>query len=137
MRTFFKWDMTPVVVERHERRKQRQQELEDAYRYVDERDGNRCWVTGTLLSPAAIDPAARREHHHLVPRSRSKALRAVAHNIILVSALAHELITKGWIAVEGDDARRPIFFHYTELAKSRPLIIKRRNMSQCTPQETE
>jgi hypothetical protein len=137
MPTFWKHDITPSVVERHERRKQRQQALEDAYKAVDVRDGNRCWVTGQHLDPSAVDPASRREHHHLVPRSRSKARREDVNNIILVSALAHSLITKGWIAVEGEDARKPIFFHYTELAKSRPLIIKRRNMSQFAPQETE
>ena len=37
------------------------------------------------------------------------------------------LIERGWIAVEGKNADTPLFFHYTALAKSRPLLIKRHN----------
>jgi hypothetical protein len=40
-----------------------------------------------------------------------------------VAAEAHELITRGWIAVEGTDARKPLFFHWTALAKTTPFEI--------------
>jgi hypothetical protein len=124
----FKSELTPVKVERHDRKQERKKELEDAYAIVNERDRNLCWVTGAHLDPAAVDPRNRREHHHLKGRRVRPEWVTRPERIILVSALAHDLITKGWIAVEGTDARKPIFFHYTELAKSKPIVIKRRNV---------
>jgi hypothetical protein len=124
----FKSDLTPVKVERHDRRKARQEALDAAYRAVEIRDKGICWVTGRHLTAGAIDPANRREHHHLVKRSQSKALRERPMNIILVSALAHDLIERGWILIEGKRADRPIFFHWHPDAKSRPLVIRRRNL---------
>jgi hypothetical protein len=41
--------------------------------------------------------------------------------------LAHDLIERGWIAVEGKRADRPLFFHWTPLATSKPVVIKRHN----------
>lgn len=125
-----KWDETPVSVQRHDRKKARKLALEEAYEAVNKRDGNVCWVTGRRLDPSAPNAADRREHHHLKGRRVRPEWREKPERIILVSALAHDLITKGWIAVEGDDARKPIFFHYTELAKSRPVQIQRKNMSK-------
>jgi len=125
--TFFKADMTPVKVERHNRKAERKKALDDAYEVVNKRDGNVCRATGRRLDPAAIDPADRREHHHLKGRNVRPDWRERPERICLVSALAHDLITRGWIAVEGVDARKPLFFHWTSLAKSRPLMIKRQN----------
>jgi hypothetical protein len=126
----FKHDETPVKVERHNKRAAKKLALEDAYAIVDKRDGNTCWVTSVYLEPAAVDPKFRREHHHLKGRRVEPSWVTKPERIILVSALAHDLITKGWIAVEGVDARKPIFFTWTALAKSKPLVIKRRNMSR-------
>lgn len=133
-RPMFKHDLTPVKVERHNRKAARKLALEEAYAVVDKRDQNICWVTGAHLSPGAADPKVRREHHHLKGRRVRPEWVTQPERIILVSALAHDLITKGWIAVEGTDARRQLFFHYTDLAKSRPIVIKRRNLAQ---RETE
>lgn len=127
-RPHFKSDLTPVKVERHNRKAEREKALEEAYAAVDRRDGSRCWVTGKALSPGSVEPATRREHHHLAKRSTAKDRRADPTNIITVSALAHDLITRGWIVVEGTRADRPLFFHWTSLATSKPLVIKRRNL---------
>lgn len=133
----FKSDLTPVKVERHNRRQAKQKALEDVYKRVDARDRNTCRVTGRSLTAGAVDSGSRREHHHLVQRSRSRARRADEHNIILVSALAHDLITRGWIAVEGTDARKALFFHWTALAKSKPIVIKRANPRSSHPLHAE
>lgn len=123
----FKSDLVPGSVQRHNRKKARQEALEKAYEAVNERDGNKCRVTGTPLSASAVDPAHRREHHHLRGRRVRPEWRERPERICLVSKLAHDLITAGWIEVEGDDARKVLCFHWTSLAKSKPLIIKRHN----------
>jgi hypothetical protein len=123
----FKSADTPVKVQRHDRKKAREEALEKAYAVVNNRDHNTCRATGRRLDPAAIDPAFRREHHHLKGRNVRPDWRDKPERICLVSALAHDLITKGWIDVEGTDARKPLFFHYTALAKSRPIQLKRHN----------
>lgn len=117
----------PLSVQRLGKRKARQEALEAAYAVVDKRDGNRCRVTGKHLDAAAVDPSHRREHHHLRGRRVRPDWRERPERICLVSRLAHDLITNGWIDVEGDDARKPLFFSWTALAKSRPLQIKRWN----------
>lgn len=123
----FKSDEAPLSVQRQDKRKARQECLEAAYAVVNKRDGNRCRVTGKPLDPAATDPAHRREHHHIAGRRVRPEWREDPDRIILVSRVAHELIERGWIDVEGDDASQPLFFHYTPLAKSRPIVIQRHN----------
>jgi hypothetical protein len=125
--THFKHQETPGVVERHSKKKAREEALDAAYRIVDKRDGNRCRVTGVSLVAGAPDPKIRREHHHLQKRSTSRAGRANPRNIVLVSAFAHDLITRGWLVAEGTDGNKPIFWHWSEIATSHPLKIQRHN----------
>ena len=123
--------LVPGVVARRQRRAADAQALADAYADVDFRDCGYCWVTGRYTQSVAVDARVRREHHHLVQRSLSQALRADPSNIITVCAEAHALITAGWIAVEGEDARMPLRFHWTELAKGkRPFELRSRRQSQ-------
>jgi hypothetical protein len=126
-RPHFKSADTPVKVQRHDRKKAREEALDAAYRIVDKRDGGKSRVTGIRLTPGAPDPKARREHHHIVSRSRSKALREKPSNIMLCSAFEHDLIERGWLVVEGKNANRDLFFHWSELATSKPLQIRRWN----------
>jgi hypothetical protein len=124
----FKSADTPVKVQRHDKKKAREEALDAAYRIVDKRDGNRCRVTGVSLVAGAPDPKIRREHHHLAKRSRERGKRSDPSNICLVSAFAHDLITRGWLVCEGTDADGPLFWHYDRnIATSRPLKIKRHN----------
>lgn len=132
----FKSDLTPGSVERHNRKQAREKALEEAYAVAEKRDGMRCRATGTHLVRGAADARTRLEHHHLVPRSLSRGRREDPANIICLSALAHDLVTKGWIDVEGTDGRRVLMFHWTALAKSRPLVIKRHN-PQRNPREAK
>jgi hypothetical protein len=125
--SMFKSELTPGVVERHDRKKAREDALEKAYEAVNKRDQNRCRVTGVSLVAGAPDPRVRREHHHLVPRSRARLKRADKRNIVLVSAMAHDLITRGWIVNEGTNADQFIAWHWADLATSKPLRIKRFN----------
>ena len=92
------------------------QALADAYEIVNQRDGNLCRVTGRHLQPGAVMAEVRREHHHLQPRSIAPERIADASNIVLVCAEAHQLITGGFIDVEGTDATKPLFFHWNEKA---------------------
>lgn len=114
----------PRAVTKHTKRKEADQALRDAYADVDARDAGFCWITGRYTQSGAVDARVRREHHHLIPRSRSKALRAMASNIITVCAEAHQLITAGHLVVEGADARRPLFFHWSPSVENPPFRIK-------------
>ena len=101
---------------RNERRAAEDAALEAAYEIVNARDGNQCRVTGRFLQAGAVDARVRREHHHLRPRSLAPELVAEPNNIILVAADVHDLITGGFLEVEGLKANRPCFFHWNEQA---------------------
>lgn len=124
-----KWDETPGVVQRSDRKREKEKQLAEAYAVVDKRDQNRCRATGATLAPAAVDPKQRREHHHLRGRRVRPDWIYRPERICLVSAFVHDLITRGWIEVEGTDARKPLFFSWNDdIAKGRrPLVIKRHN----------
>src|SRR5262245_11187609 len=98
----------PLAVTRRQKRADDDKALQDAYDEVTKRDGCLCRVTGRHTFPGDPDARVRREHHHIVPRSRSRDWRADATNIILVCAEAHRLITAGWIDVEGTDASKEL-----------------------------
>ena len=104
----------------------------DAYAEVDARDAGFCRATGRYTQPGGVDPAVRREHHHLQPRSVWPDLIAEAKNIILVAAEVHALITGGFIEVEGTDATKPLFFHWSKVMANRPKpfrLISRRSVA--------
>lgn len=120
----------PGVVTRRQKRLDQEQALREAYADVDRRDGGYCWVTGRYTSAGAPDARIRREHHHLKGRNVKPEWVYRPERIITVCAEAHQLITAGWIVVEGCDARKPIFFHYAPhvAAMHKPFVIKARNM---------
>lgn len=125
-RSMFKHDLEPRTVERRRKRAEAEADLREAYEEVDARDGGFCWVTGRYTQSGHVDARCRREHHHLEPRSVAPERRADPHNIVTVCAEAHSLFKVGWLVSEGKDARKPVFFHYTELAKSKPFLIQTR-----------
>jgi hypothetical protein len=129
--TFFKHQMEPRAVTKAKKRKAAEKALEDAYAEVDRRDGSICWVTGRYAVAGAPDRRVRREHHHLAGRNCEPSWVTDPDRIITVVAEAHQLITDGFIAVEGDDARKPIRFHWASHvpASSRILVIKSRRWS--------
>lgn len=104
------------LLDKKARKAAEEQALADAYEIVNQRDGNICRVTGRFLSPSSVMAETRREHHHLQPRSIAPHLVAEPRNIILVCAEAHQLITGGFLEVEGTDATKPVFFHWSETA---------------------
>lgn len=126
--TFFKHDMVPSSVSRHQKRKQAKDALEAAYSEVDLRDGGYCQVTGRYTQSVAPDARVRREHHHLRGRNVMPEWVNRPERIITVTAEAHQLIENGWIVVEGDDARKPIRFHWRSdiKASQKPFQIKSR-----------
>lgn len=102
------------LLERKARKAVEDAVLAEAYEIVNQRDANTCRVTGRFLQPGAVMAENRREHHHLQPRSVAPERVADVTNIVLVCAEAHNLITGGFIEVEGIDATKPIFFHWRE-----------------------
>jgi hypothetical protein len=79
-----------------------------------------------------VDARVRREHHHLAGRNVAPEWVTDPHRIITVCSEAHQLITAGWIDVEGDDARGTIRFHWAShvQAKDKPFQIRSRRLSQ-------
>lgn len=122
----------PLAVTKHRKRVDADAALREAYAEVDALDAGIRAVTGRYTSPGAVDPRVRREHHHLIPRSRDKGLIADAANIVTVCSEAHALIAAGWLIVEGTDARQVLRFHWREgiEASQRPFVIKSRRLSQ-------
>lgn len=133
MQTFFKHQSEPSVVTRRKRRAADAKALAEAYADVDLRDGGFCWVTGRYTSPNTPDPRGRREHHHLKGRRVRPDWVTRPERIITVCAEAHQLITRGWIAVEGCDARKQLFFHWSELATSKPFELRPRHRREIEP----
>lgn len=123
---------TPGYVGRKQRKKDAEDALDRCYAAVNKRDENTCRVTGARLQPGAVNPDARREHHHLVKRSRDRGLIDDPANVILVSATAHRLIEDGWIVVEGRRADTVLRFHWrTDTPESMKVVrIKSRRRSQ-------
>lgn len=114
------------LIERKAKKLANAQKLADAYAEVDKRDQSICWVTGKFLTPGAVSPEDRREHHHLKGRRVRPEWVYRPERIITVSALAHALIEGAFIDVEGDDARKPVFFHWNAAAmkgQPKPLVI--------------
>ena len=119
-----KFEEVPAKIARHQRKVAKEKELEDAYEVVNQRDGNVCWVSGEYLQPGAVEAKSRREHHHLKGRRVRPEWVTKPERIILVSALVHDLITRGLIEVEGDDARKPLFFHWAAHVRPEHRIFR-------------
>lgn len=114
------------LIERKERKLANAEKLAHAYAEVDKRDQSICWVTGKFLTPGAVSPEERREHHHLKGRRVRPDWVYKPERIITVSKAAHDLITGKFIDVEGEDARKPIFFHWNAAAmrgQVKPIVI--------------
>lgn len=101
-------------LDRKARQAEKDRLLEEAYEFVNVRDGNICRVTGRHVQPGAVMAEVRREHHHLQARSLAPERVCDPTNIILVCAEAHEYITGHLIHVEGTDATKPVFFWWDE-----------------------
>lgn len=74
-----------ATADRITRRRRRDRALSDARDQVWVRDQYQCRVCTVPVSKSLLAPLERRgEVHHLVPRSRSKALRADTRNLVLL-----------------------------------------------------
>lgn len=100
--------------ERRARRADEDKRLVDAYAEVDRRHGPVCAVTGVHFRCDSPDPRFTRHHHHLKGRRVRPDWKYKAERIIPVTSEVHDLIEGGFIVVEGDDARKPMFFHWDE-----------------------
>lgn len=94
------------------RRKENDAKLRAAYADVDARDGGYSVISSIYTVPGAIDERQRREHHHVAGRNVRPDWKYSPERIITVTALEHKCIEDGLLQVEGDDARKPMFFHW-------------------------
>lgn len=127
-----KSEVEPRAIGKAKKRTADKDKLDAAYAEVDLRDGGFCWVTGRYTVGGSPDSRNRREHHHLRGRNAAPELVYEPFNIITTCADAHDLITSGHLVVEGEDARKPIRFHWRAdvPATSRIFHIKSRRWSQ-------
>ena len=86
--------------------------LRECYKAVDLRDRRTCRATGRPLMVGAVDPRMRLERHHLVKRSRDKALVSDPSNVVTVAADIHQLLEAHALEVEGVDANGRLVFHW-------------------------
>lgn len=117
----------PVTVQRHQRKTAQAQRLEDAYAIVNARERYMCQASGRQLYSGHPEAEFRREHHHIKARRVKPEGREDPNNIVLVSALAHDLITKGWLLVEGEHAPT-VRFRWAAFVKpgQKPFRLRKR-----------
>lgn len=117
---------------RKQRKAAKADALKNAYAEVDKRDGGVCWVTGVQTSPAGRSEWDQRTHHHLRGRNVKPEWRHDPDRIITVSLGVHRLLDLDKIIQEGDDARKPIRFHWNPSTppEQRTCRIKSRRRSQ-------
>jgi hypothetical protein len=121
----------PRAIAKATKRREEADALREAYADVDARDAGMCWITGRYTQPGAVDARVRREHHHLRGRNVCPERVTQPWAVITVCAEAHQLITRGLISVEGDDARHTIRFHWNGVPLAqRPFVIRSRRWSQ-------
>jgi hypothetical protein len=102
----------PGVLTKHARLIQQERQLLKAYAEVNERDGNRCRVTGVRLYAVSSNDKTRREHHHLQGRCVRPEWLTRPRRIVLVSAFVHRLLTAYAIIPNQLDANKPIQWHW-------------------------
>lgn len=124
----------PRALAKGQKRREAATALEQAYADVDLRDGPWSRITGRYTQSGAVDPRVRREHDHIKPRSTHPELIAQPRNIFVCTAEEHQLIHAGALEVEGEDATKPLFFHWNRAmvpAGKEPFMIKaRRTLEQ-------
>ena len=98
--TNFKHDMETRTEYRDRMKAEKANEQAQCYRGVDQRDLSICRVTDVYVTEGASDPHKRREHHHMLPRSRGGT--DTMANVITISAFIHQLIHAGKLHLSGD-----------------------------------
>ena len=114
----------PQAVVRRARRAADAKRLADCYADVDVRDAGICWATGRFTVAGAVDARQRREHHHLKGRRVRPDWIFRPERVITLCAEAHQLVTAGWLVIEGCDARRAIFCHWAPHVKVKPFELR-------------
>jgi hypothetical protein len=102
----------PRAITKGRRRAEANAALDAAYVEVDLRDGPCSRISGRYTVAGAVDPRVRREHDHIKPRSTHPELIAEPTNIFICTAEEHQLIHAGALEIEGEDASKPLFFHW-------------------------
>jgi hypothetical protein len=106
---FFKHTtVTPRVIAKARKASEHDKKLAKAYAVVDEREDNRCQVSGADLSPAAKDPRRLREHHHIKGRNVKPEWVYDPKRILLVSKFIHDLFTGKALILDTTDATKPL-----------------------------
>jgi hypothetical protein len=99
--TFFKHQMVSRLDRALEKQRAVDSNWRTVCRLVNERDGYRCRVYGTPISPSAMAMRDRAHHHHIVFRSAGGG--DTVENVVLISAAAHdEVHVKRTLRIEGN-----------------------------------
>ncbi len=104
----------PAVLEQHDKETAHDRKLAKAYRAVEDREDNRCQVTGVPLFAFASDHRRRREHHHLKGRNVRPEWVYKPERILLVSKHVHDLLTANALVPDGCNARKRIRFFWND-----------------------
>jgi hypothetical protein len=128
---FAKDKMIPVKVQRDLNRRDKNAKLDAAYDVVNTREQNICQVSGVRLLPESPDAKTRRQHHHIKGRRVRPEWVTDPDRIVLCSDFCHDLITKGWIVVEGELAPKAKF-HWADHVKAehKTFRLKSKRRSQ-------
>ena len=120
------------TIRRHQKRRDKEQALADAYAVVDQRDQGYCRVTGRYTQPGAVDPRFRREHHHLSWRNVAPQDVANASRIITTCAEVQQLLHAKVLLYEGENAHERLIFFWDERVApgDRPFQIRSKRWSQ-------
>lgn len=78
----------------------------------------------------------RLERHHLKTRGSHPELKYDPRNIVTLCAEVHQLVTAGWIDIEGTDADKRLIFGFIanapEELKRSVVLTKRRSQRRAT-----
>lgn len=115
---FYKDRMVPAVLAKSRKNSEHDRKLAKAYAEVNERENNRCQVTGVELMPRTENPRRLREHHHLKGRRVKPEWKYDSKRIVLVSKAIHDLLTAKVLLCDSTDATQPLKLRWN------PHIVK-------------
>ena len=91
----------PKTRDRRVQRKADQKHLRTVYDVVDERDKERCQLTGRRGNKFSVDPLDRIHHNHIEQRGRDQGPDE-SWNLVSVTRDVHDLIHQNRIVVTGN-----------------------------------
>lgn len=98
----------PKLLAQRAKQAAKQLQQRKVYAEVNARDGNRCRGCGRLTSATALNPEARRHHHHV--RFRSRGGQDTTANVLLLCGRCHALLHAHQLTIVGSNANQELRF---------------------------